>query len=360
MKIVIRAGGVGARLWPLSRRDQPKQFQTVVGEQTMLRTTYERLRALVAPGDLFVSVNQKLLDKLRQELPEIEASNIIVESEARNTGPAMCLESCWLERRFGPAATVASLPSDDYISQPAALGDLLRLSADFIKTHPDYLLTPAVRPVWPDSGYSYFKVGANLAQAGEEAIYEVADVAEKPNEEYCHELLASGVYYCHTGMYVWRLGRIIALWQELQPAMYEVCQKIVDLTEKNLSAEAAALYAGLEKMTIETAITGRAPQVAMSVSNRIGWSDLGKWHIIKKVLLSDEKTNLIKGLVVANEAKNNLLYNFNDKKVMVVNDVDGLVVVDTPDALFISSAKKSAEVKKCLEKLKEEGWEEFL
>lgn len=358
MKIVIRAGGTGSRLWPMSRQNHPKQFQTVVGEQTMLATTYNRVKNLVGPDNIFVSVNQYCLDKLKTALPDLKPENIIIETEARNTGPAMCLETAWLMKFCQPDEIIASLPSDDYISDVAAFHNLLQVSANFIGAHPDYILTPAVRPSVIDTGYSYFKVGQNLSAVGQEMIYEVAGVAEKPNADYCRELIDSGVYYCHTGMYIWRLSYIEKLFAELQPEMYAACQQAIDLTLGGDLMAAAKFYGLLEKVTIESCITNKAPQVAMSVSDRIGWSDLGKWPIIKKMLSADGD-NLLKGRVAVQDSKNCLVYNNSLKKIVVLNDVENLVVVETADALLISSLKKAADIKDCLNKIKEAG-EEFL
>ena len=359
MKIVIRAGGVGARLWPMSRQANPKQFQKVVGSETMIATTYKRVQGLVQSQDVFVSVNRNLAERIKDELPELSQDNLIVETDARNTGPAMCLEVAWLKRTCGADEIIASLPSDDYISNVEAFHSLMKLSESFIKNNPNHILTPAVRPSVVDTGYSYFKVGANLADSGEEAIYEVADVAEKPNEDYCQELIDSGIYYCHTGMYIWRLGHIDELFAKFQPEMYKVCQAVAEAMATGDLIKAAELYATTERMTIESAITDKASQIAMSVSDRIGWSDLGKWHIIKK-MMSEAGENLVKGEVVVNEVKNSLIYNNNTKKIIAVNDLEDVVIIDTPDALFISSLKNSADVKKCLDKMREIEKEEYL
>lgn len=359
MKVVIRAGGQGLRLWPMSRQTWPKQFQKVVGETTMLRATWERVREAVETADIFVSVSRDLVAKLKEELPELLPSNIIAESSARNTGPAMCLEVAWLKQFLGDGEIIASIPADDYISDEAAFHDLLKLSETFIKDNPEHILTPAVRPEVLDTGYSYFKAGANLATLGEEAIYAVAEVIEKPDADYCQALVDSGDYYCHTGMYVWQLGHISQLFGKLQAEMWATCQQVAKLISSNELEEAARLYDVLTKVSIESSITDKAPQVAMSVSDRIGWSDLGKWHIIKKIL-SAEGHNLTKGEVIVNDARNNLIYNMSDKRVVVVNDVEDLVIVDTDDTVYISSLKNSAEVKKCLDKLREAGKEEYL
>jgi mannose-1-phosphate guanylyltransferase len=345
----------------MSRQAKPKQFHQFVGQYSMIRTTFERVKGLVGVENVFVSVSQALLPELQAQLPELPASQMICETEARNTGPAMCLEVAWLSRQFAAEEVVASIPADDYITDIEAFHDLLRLSEDFLREHHDYILTPAVRPQVLDTGYSYFRVGESLASAGEEAIYRVADVAEKPNEERCQELIDSGIYYCHTGMYIWQLGYIAGLFQKLQPQMSVICARVAEQMQ-NATPDwqlIADEYSATEKMSIESAVTDKAPFVAMSVSDRIGWSDLGKWHIIKRMLSSDG-ANHQSGQVLLNEANNNLVYNQCQKKIVVLNDVSDLVVVETDDALFISSLKKSAQVKDCVAQLKDKGWGEYL
>ena len=205
MKIVIRAGGVGTRLWPMSRKNNPKQFQKIAGDKTMIMTTCERIApALDDSKDLFVSINESFEDILKKQVPEIDKKNIIIETDTRNTGPAMCLEVCFLMKTCSGTDVIASLPSDDYISDSDAFISLLKTSEEFILNNPDYILTPAVIPSWPDTGYTYFKAGKNLKENGEESIYSVADVVEKPNKDYCEELIKTGVHYCHTGMYLWQ------------------------------------------------------------------------------------------------------------------------------------------------------------
>ncbi|RLC38495.1 hypothetical protein DRH27_02110 [Candidatus Falkowbacteria bacterium] len=362
MKIVIRAGGIGTRLWPMSRADNPKQFQNIIGSKSMLRNTYERIAPLLdKPGDLFISVNRKFKDRAKKEIPEIENNNIIIETDTRNTGPAMCLEVCYLEKLCGPGEVIASLPADDYISDNEAFGSLLLTTENFILNNPDYILTPAIIPAYPDTGYTYFKSGKKLHRNGEEAIYWVAGVVEKPNYEYCQELIKTGVYYSHTGMYLWQLKHIANLFKIHQKEMYKTCQAVVELiSDKKDLKKAQELYGELEKITVETAITNKIDKIAMSVSNKIGWSDLGKWHIIKRILSENEEDNVIKGEVEISDSVNNLIYCAQDKKIIVVNDINNLAIIDTKDALFISSLKGSADVKKAVEKLKKEGKNNYL
>jgi mannose-1-phosphate guanylyltransferase len=362
MKIVIRAGGTGTRLWPMSRVAHPKQFQKIVGNSTMLRTTYERIAPILKSAeDLYISVNQLLEKEAKAEFPELPKKNLILESESRNTGPAMCLEVAYLELFCDKKDIVASLPSDDYISDSAAFRDLLLLAEQFLENHPDYILTPGIKPDYPDTGYSYLKSGKNLQKSGEEAVYEVSDWVEKPNKEYCEELIRTGIYFYHTGIYVWQLGHIISLFEKHQPAMMEVCREIVKAGNSGRTPrESSEKYSRLEKITIESAITDKADKIAMSVSNRIGWSDLGKWHVIKRVLAPTRKDNTSKGMVVTEKTSNSLIYCLDPKKLVVTNCIEELAIVDTGDVLFVSSLKDSADIKMILDRLREEGLEEYL
>jgi len=361
MKIVIRAGGIGTRLWPVSRIKKPKQFQKIISDRSMIRTTYERSKKIVKKNnDIFISVNYKLEKLLKKEIPEIKKSNIILEADARNTGPAICLESCYLEKFFSPKEVIASLPSDDYISNEEAFKDLLLKSEEFINENPDYILTPAVKSDYPDTGYSYLKAGKNLMKGGQEGIYKVDKIIEKPNIDFLDDILKTGIYYSHTGIYLWKLENILELFKKFQQGMYEVCYKVANLLIKNKkSKKLIELYTELEKISIETAITSKTNKIAMSVSNRVGWSDLGKWHIIKKIF-KNKNSNFIKGQVVVNFSENNLIYSNIKNKLLVVNDIKDLAVVDTDDALYITSLKNSAEIKNILDKIKKEYGEKYL
>ncbi len=355
MHIVIRAGGAGTRLWPLSRQACPKQFLPVISNRTMIAATFDRVAAIAGPDTVFISVNRALVDRLRSAVPNASAENFIIEPEARNTGPAMCLETCILLQRLSPEAIVASLPSDDYISDEAAFHDVLEASEHFIKSHPEYIVTPAVKPEYPEVGYSYLRAGEVLENYGEEVLYRVTDIAEKPNAERCEELIESGIYYWHTGMYIWKLGRIAELYKQYQPAMFDVCTRIASLMgSTGAEAEVAELYASLEKMSIESAITDRIDSLAMSVSNRFGWSDVGKWPAVKRI------TGEAHELTIREEAEGNLVISTDKEKLIVLNHVDNLAVIDTGDVLLVSRLDETEAIKAVIEKLKRDGKENYL
>lgn len=353
MKIVIRAGGVGTRLWPLSRVGNPKQFQVIVGDKTMIRTTIDRVRPLLKnKSDLFVSIGAAMVKKLKKEAPEIKSTNIIIEPASRNTGPAICLEVCILASRFGEKEIVASLPSDDYVSNSEAFRGLLKTVEKFLEDNPEYVVTPGVRPLTPDTGYSYIKGGKRLTKKGKEEIFAVEDWVEKPDADYCKELIASGKYYCHTGMYIWQLKTILDLFRKFQPKTYEVCVKMA-------KGRGATEYAALEKMSIEAAITSKAPKIAMSVSNAFGWSDLGKWHVIKDILPANDGDNLTRGKTLLLDTTDSLVWGPKGKLIATIG-LDDMIIVDSGDALLVCPKERAEEVKNIIEALKKRGEEEFL
>jgi len=358
MKIVIRAGGSGTRLWPASRGAKPKQFLKLLNENSLLQETVGRILPMVDAGrDLFISSTFNFKDKIKEEIFGIDLKNIIAEPSSRNTGPAIALECAFLEKALDKNEIVATLPSDDFISDPKAFRDLLGQAEKFLKENPEYILTPAVRPDEVDTGYSYLKEGKNLQQDGEEAIFEVIDWVEKPNAEFCQELIDSGVYYYHTGMYIWQLGNVLSLWEKHNPEMINACRKVI--AHGLDSREAPGIYKNLERCSIESALTDKVEKIAMSVSNRIGWSDLGKWSKIKKYLKIDGDGNVTKGNVLPLDTTESLIFS-DDKKLIATIGLDDMVVVDTPDALLICPEERLDEIKKIIDTLKEKGENQYL
>lgn len=353
MKIVIRAGGSGTRLWPVSRENNPKQFQPLVGKNTLIRDTVNRVKPLLKnKEDLFVSLNKKMAGRLKREIPELLERNMILEPAGRNTGPAMCLESCFLARRFGENAIVASLPSDDYISRAVDFRKMLRATEKFLKKNSDYIVTPGAKPNYPDTGYSYIKIGKKLAGGKEAKIFKVGRWIEKPEIERCKKLIKTGKYFYHAGMYVWRLKTVLDLFKKFQPKIYDVCQKLS-------AGGSAENYAKLEKISVESAITSCAPKIAVAVSEKFIWSDLGKWQIISKMLSGDKNRNVIRGNVVSVDTRDCLIYSPKNKLVGTIG-LDNLIIILTEDALLVSQKENAGEVKKIVEELNKKGFKKYL
>lgn len=353
MKIVIRAGGGGTRLWPVSRKDNPKQFQKIIGGKSLILNTVSRVKPFLKRADnLFISVNVRMIKKIKKEIPEIPAKNIIAEPAVKNTGPAVCLESMILAERFGEDTIAASLPSDDYVSDPAAFREMLNVAEKFLKKNPDYIVTPGAKPNYPDTGYSYIKAGRMISGNSQVKIFSVSGWTEKPNLAQSMKLTKSGKYFHHTGMYVWKLKTILDLFRKFQPEVYKACWETA-------AGRGAGRYLDLKKITVESAVTKKAPKIAMTVSGRMEWSDLGKWHIIANMLPRDKSGNTIVGEVIPIETKNCLIYGSRDKIIATVGLRD-TIIVQSGDALLVCPKDKSGEVKKIIKELEKRNFKKFI
>lgn len=358
MIVVIRAGGTGTRLWPVSRRSNPKQFSAITGDTSLIKRTFDRVLPLAgSPENVYISVHTDHAETVLREVPEMKRENIIVEMSSRNTGPAICLEVAFLEDRgVSKDEVVVTIPSDDFIGEEETWRNMMVSSETFLDENPEMIITPGAKPDYLDTGYSFITVGNELAEAGDIKFANIAAWDEKPNEDQAQQLLENARVYYHMGMYVWKLGNVSKRLEDVAGHVMNVCRKIIvsDEVKKNLEE-----YSAIPKESIESLLTKNCPSLVMVTAPSLGWSDIGKWHVVKHVLKSDDNGNVTKGDVYARETDNSLIYAPEGKPVAVIG-LEDVVIVDTGDALLVSRADKSADVKKIVEQLEQDGKEHLL
>ncbi len=343
MKFVIRAGGVGTRLWPLSRKSKPKQFHALTGEHTMLQEAVNRLNSLAKIDDLFVSTGVKLLHIVRKQLPELPAENAILEPALRNTGPAVGLECALLEARF-PGCTIASLGSDHHIGKPEEFCRLLKVAEDALENRAETLFVLGVKPTRADTGFGYIQKGDIIAKVNNEPVYAVESFKEKPDAAAAQTYLESGQYLWNSNMFVWKARTMLDLFAKFEPEMYALLEQIGTAAKVGREADAIAeVYPQMKNIAIDHAIIERAPDIA-TLQADIDWSDIGAWGALTDVLPVDENGNLLHGNVLSLNTKNTTVYGGKDKIIALV-DVENLIVVDTGDALLIVPRDGSQRVK---------------
>ena len=343
MKFVIRAGGVGTRLWPLSRQNRPKQFHALTGEYTMLQEAVNRLNSLAKIDDLFVSTGVKLLHSVREQLPELPPENTILEPALRNTGPAVGLECALLEARF-PGCTIASLGSDHHIGKPGEFCRLLKVAADALEDRPETLFVLGVKPTRADTGFGYIQKGDVIAKINNEPVYAVESFTEKPDAEAAKTYLESGQYLWNSNMFVWKARTMLDLFAKFEPEMYILFEQIGTAVKEGRETDVITeVYPQMKNIAIDHAIIERASDIA-TLQSDIDWSDIGAWGALTDVLPVDENGNLLHGNVLSLNAKNTTVYGGKDKIIALV-DVENLIVVDTGDALLIVPRDGSQRVK---------------
>jgi mannose-1-phosphate guanylyltransferase len=347
LKFVIRAGGVGTRLWPYSRQTRPKQFHAMAGEQTMLQQAVARVAPIAGVEDIYVSTGRGMEELVQEQLPELPEDHLIVEPALCNTGPAVALECALLEARW-PGCTIASLGSDHYIGKPDEFNRLLTIAADAASQHPETLFTVGVRPTRAETGYGYIGKGEPLCHIGSDVVYHVSEFTEKPDEERARQYLQSGQFLWNSNMFVWKAATVLDLFERFAPEIHSRAITIGaagDDWRQVLERE----YPLMPNIAVDNAIIEPAPQVA-TVEGDMNWGDIGSWAALTDVLPPDEDGNLFKGSILSVDSKNSTAYGLRDKVIALVG-VEDLVIVDTEDALLIMPKGQAQRVKEVLERL---------
>ena len=352
VKYVIRAGGVGSRLWPFSRASRPKQFHAMSSPRTMVQESMDRLLPLAPLDDIFVSVGRQMADLVGEQVPELLPDHLILEPALRNTGPAVGLECALLEARY-PGCTIASLGSDHYIGRPEEYRRLLGAAAEAVDLHPEHLITVGVRPTRAETGYGYIHKGDALCEAGGEVVSQVLNFTEKPDKTRAQQYVESGEYLWNTNTFVWRAATMLELFARFEPDMWEILDRIGRAaTDPGWEDVVASEYPGLRSVAIDNAIVELAPRVA-TLEGELDWGDVGSWAALTDVMSVDGDGNLLQGEILTIDARNVVAYGGADKLIALVG-VEDLVVVDTEDALLVCRRDEAQRVREVLERLQSE------
>lgn len=351
MYAVILAGGAGTRLWPRSRQAQPKQFADITGSgRTMIQATFDRLDGLVPGDQCYVVTGEKYAALAQSQLPEIPASNVIVEPSGRNTAPAIGLACIHLLRR-DPKAVLAVLPADHVILNVAAFQSALQAAEQAAEQ--GALVTLGIEPDMPHTGYGYIQRGElrTASTADQLPIYAVKRFAEKPNLATAQAFLAEGGYYWNGGIFVFRADVMMAEIERQMPDLFANLKEIESYLDKpDLAAHFDHAWARVPSISIDYGIMEGAASVAM-VPLLAGWNDVGSWDALQQVMQPDESGNYIaQGRTLALNSKGNIVY--ASKEIVALIDMDDLVVVETADALLLGHKHKMQKVKDVVESLR--------
>jgi mannose-1-phosphate guanylyltransferase len=349
MKFVIRAGGIGTRLWPFSRKTHPKQFHAFEGDRTMIQQAYSRVDAIASDADRYVSTGTSHSDLVRTQLPQLPEDHLIVEPALRNTGPAVGLE-CVLLEHHSPGCTVASLGSDHHIGNSDAFCKALQAAEEALKSYPDTLILVGVKPWCPETAYGYIQKGSVFHEANGEPVYTVGEFKEKPDAATAQTWLDSGDYLWNSNMFVWRADTVLRLYEQYVPEMFSGLMKIKDaLGTPDADRVLTEVYPTLEEIAVDNAILERADNVAV-IEADIDWSDIGSWGAMSDVLPTDDEKNLLNGNVVQIDTKTTTVYSQTNKLIALVG-VENLVVIETEDAILICPRDQTQRVKDVVNRL---------
>lgn len=348
MKIIIMAGGTGTRLWPLSRKSKPKQFQPLFGSETMLQMTIKRLLTHFSLDDIYISTNENYKDEVLSELPNISLEHIILEPEKRDTAPANGLAA--ISVKSEDDESIAFLAADHYIHKPQELCEILQFADNFLIENTEYIVTLGITPTAPETGYGYIKYKKDsLVEGKSHSIYEVEAFVEKPDFQTATSYLADGHYVWNSGMFVVQKSRLLDMYQEYLPSIAKV---LIELEKNNLN-NVSELYSQTEAISFDYGIMEKANHIAVIPAD-IGWSDIGSWSALKDMLQTDDINVTHKGSSkhFDIDSEHILVHSHNKDKVIATIGIRDIVVVETEDALLVSHVDKVQDVKKISDLLK--------
>ncbi len=344
---VIMAGGAGTRLWPKSRLKKPKQLFALINSDSMIKNTVDRLLPIVSKDNIYIATNVAQAKEISRELPKLK-KNLIIEPYIRNTAPCIGLAAVMMKEKEAP---VAFLPSDHYIGRPKEFQKTLKKSFELAQK--DYLVLIGIKPTDPDTGLGYIESGDELKRG----IFKVQKFTEKPDLKTAKKMLASGKYFWNGGMFIAKPSVILNLFKKHAPEIYKHLKKIAD-NPKLLDKEYGKMenisfdYAIAEKALLRHGYGGQASKIAV-VPGDFSWSDIGNWGKLLEVLAAKKGENVVIGCEHYGVETDGCLVHGTERLVATVGLKD-VIVVDTPDVVLICNRDRAGEVRKLVEKLKQD------
>jgi len=356
---VIMAGGTGTRFWPASRTATPKQLLSLAGKSTMIRQTVERLEGLVTPEQTLVVTNERLVDLIRQELPELPDASIVGEPCKRDTAPCIGLAAL-LVSRDDPDATLAVMPADHVIRSVERFQASVRQAVDMVQKKPGQIVTFGIRPTYAAEIFGYIQRGAKLDFSGAVApTYVVKRFREKPDAATATQYVASGDYYWNSGIFIWKAKTILDALAQRQPKMLVHLERIgaawgTERQDEVFQKE----FPAIEGISIDYAVMENAKNVAV-IEAFYDWDDLGSWLSIARLLGTDRDENTIIGKHLTMRTTDSIIRTSDDHLVVTVGLKDCLVV-HTPDATLVANKHDEEAIRQVVKELEARGWTEYL
>jgi len=346
MKTLVLVGGKGERLWPLSRKDYPKQFLKIDGK-SFFQKTMERCLKFTEPENIFISTSRDYFFHVKKDLEkfDIKEENIIIEPIPRNTAPAIFICARWLRDllNLDEKETLFVCPADHFIKEEHKFAEVMKKVSN---TTSDYIVTFGINPRSPETGYGYLKKGRRIKN-----VYQVEKFTEKPSEEEAEQYLKQGNYLWNSGMFAFTIKTIIEAFKAYAPDIYESLRS-VDLRDTNLLEE---VLKKVPSISIDYAIMEKADNV-VTIPLDIGWSDIGSWQAFYELYEKDKEGNATIGDVLTYDVKDSLI--IGQKRLIVCAGLRDLMVIGTDDSVLVTSRRNPQDVKKIVEMLNEEGRKE--
>jgi len=356
--VIIMAGGVGSRFWPLSRRERPKQFLDIIGSgETLIQQTYRRFKNTCPEENIFVVTSAEHKDLVIEQLG-IDSSRVLGEPFRRNTAPCLAYGTFRILKE-NPDALIAVTPADHLIVKEDEFCDVIQRCFDFAKGN-DALITLGIKPDRPETGYGYIQADQKKAVKGHGNLLKVKTFTEKPDIDLAKVFLESGDFYWNSGIFIWNIKSILSAFEKHMPDMYTVFDEGRDIFgTKQEKSFIGKTYAECRSISIDYGIMEKADNVYVMCTD-IGWSDLGTWSSLCEHSSVDKRGNIsIRGEIYSYENDRNI-FNISPGKIAVIQGLEDYIVVDSDDVLLIVKKEEEQNIKQYLEDVKNATKEKYI
>ncbi len=354
---VILAGGSGTRFWPVSREQNPKQLQKIIGTGTMIQNTVQRLLPLISIDKLRIGTNkQQATETVRQLesfgfLPE----HLLSEPCSRNTALIIGLMAKLISAD-DPDSVMAVFPADHVVTNTETFITLLNKAESMAKK--GYLVALGIPPKRAETGFGYIKQGLKTKE--DENIFQVESFVEKPNLSTAKEYLKNKAYFWNCGIFIWKTSIILEELQKHSKNIYSQLENLIKCLQRSgeklnyfeLNEKGSEIFSALPNLSIDFAVMEKSSKVVFIPAD-MGWNDVGSWNALDEVCEKDNEGNILKGNVLAHDCNDSIVY--GQDRLIATLGLTNTVVVDTPDALLVCAKDRAQDIKKLVEELNKKG-----
>ncbi len=359
---MIMAGGGGTRLWPLSRRARPKQSLRLFGEDTLFQAAVKRIAPVFKPENITILTVKEQAGILQPQVDWLTTDNFLLEPAPRGTASVIGLAAMSL-REKDEEGVMASLTADHFIGDEDLFRSLLLAAYDAATE--GHLVTLGIRPDYADTGYGYIQQGESAGRYHDFEAYCAMQFREKPDQETAEAYLSSGDYVWNSGMFVWRVDRILAEIERQMPALYNALERIREAWDgPEREAILAQSWMDLESVTIDYGIMEGARDVVVIPAQGLGWLDVGDWRRLFDIQSKDKDGNVILAdeTILEGVADTLILQDGSGKtdRLIAALGVEDLIIIDVGDVLLICKRDRAGEVKRLVDELRDKGDVKYL
>lgn len=351
MKIVIFAGGVGTRLWPLSRKKTPKQFEKIIGDKSTIQLAVERVLPIISPSNLFISSGEIYKEILFGQFPQIPKENFILEPEMRDVGAAVGLVTAVLNKK-NPQEPFIILWSDHIVKNDKLFREILAAAGKILEEDKNKIIFIGESSRFASQNLGWIEFGEEIKKLNDIPIYSLKSFHYRPALEIAQKFHDSPTHVWNTGYFATTPAFLISLYEKFSPDMYKNLQQLADVwgTEK-FGEEIKKIYPALEKISFDNLILEKLPPSnGLVIAKTLEWSDIGAWESLKEALSRTKNENVTKGKVMMIDSSDSLAYNYTDQ-LLVGIDMEEFLVINTQDVVLVCPKKSVPKIKKFVESL---------